>query len=180
MIRLTSALSISGLIAIGFGTACFGGDVQSVPTRGVDFSKFKTYQWLPTKVLGKQGIIEDDPDLTPLIKKALNEQLAKKGFTEVAQGGDIEVATLILMQPVPQLEALIYGPSPDTDWGSTPFISLGRYNRHGTLGVNLIDPKAKKSIWLGLASRALGKPSNRGNDIAKAASDLFKKYPGTK
>ena len=89
---------------------CLGGDVKTVAAQGVDFSRYKTYHLLPSKFLTKSGVVDGDPKLGPMIAKSINEQLAKKGFAEVPQGGDIEVVTWALSESVPQLEAVLFAP----------------------------------------------------------------------
>jgi len=154
--------------------------VQFFPVKGVDLSVYKTYKMLPTRVLTGSGVLEDDPEVSPFINTALRRELNEKGLTEVADGANLEISAGALVVSIPQVEAFIYNPSNDATWGTSPIAVLGRYNREGTLIVNLIDPRTNKSVWLGLAKRALGKPSNRKKDIDKAAQALFKKYPALK
>jgi hypothetical protein len=156
---------------------CFGGDVKTAVAQGVDFSRYKTYVFLPSKFLTKRGVEEGDERLGPLIAKSVKEQLAKKGFTEVSENPDFEVVTWALSESIPQLEAVLFAPYGTIDWGTAPISTVGRYNRHGTLAVNLIDVKTNKSIWAGMVTRALNKPSRVSSDIDKGASDLFKKFP---
>ena len=156
---------------------CHGADVKTAVAQGVDFSRYKTYQFLPSKFLTKRGVEEGDERISPLIAKSVKEQLAMKGFTEVAQGGDFEVVTWALTESIPQLEAVLFAPYGTIDWGTAPISTVGRYNRHGTLAVNLIDVKTNKSLWAGMVTRALGKPSRVNRDIDKGAADLFKKFP---
>lgn len=166
------------------GTICFalpflasGGDVQTFPAQGADLTQFKTFKLLPTRVLTGYGVLENDPDISPFINSALKKELTNKGLTEVSEGADLEVSAGALVVSIPQIEMLIYNLSMDATWGTSPITTIGRYNREGTLIVNLIDPRTKKSVWLGFAKRALGKPSNKKRDIDKAADALFKKYP---
>jgi hypothetical protein len=105
-----------------------------------------------------------------------------KGLTEVTENADVEVNSLGTSTPIPQVEAYIYNTSfygPNVI-GTAPITTIGRYNKEGTLYVNMIDPRGKKGVWLGMSSRALGKPSNLQSDIDKAARALFKKYPALK
>jgi hypothetical protein len=53
---------------------CFAGKATSCAQAGVDFSQYKTYQWLPPRMLAKTGLIEDDPVIAPLVKEAVNRQ----------------------------------------------------------------------------------------------------------
>jgi hypothetical protein len=118
----------------------------------------------------------------PAIVEALRKQLAAKGLTEVTDGADLLVSSGASAIAIPQIEMLIYYPGfhDSSITGTAPLVSIGRYNREGTLMVNLIDSSNNKSAWLGLASRALGKPEKVANDVNKAAAAMFKKYPGTK
>jgi len=160
---------------------CFGGDVKAFSPKDVDYTRYKTYQWQPPKGLTKKGIVEGDDVVSPMIAKSVKAQLAKKGLIEVDKGADLSVVTLALSESVPQIEALIFTPYTGSDlgtyWGTEPIATIGRYNRQGSLVVNLIDERTNKSVWTGMATRALGKPSQLDRDIDKAAKDLFKKYP---
>ena len=153
------------------------GEVQAFPAKGVDFSAYKTFKMLPTRVLTAYGVRENDPDVSPFIDAALRKELSQKGLTEVSEGADLEVAAGGLAVSNPQVEALVFNPLNSADWGTSPIATIGRYNKEGTLIVNLIDPRTKKSVWIGAAKRALGKPSNLKKDVDKAADALFKKYP---
>ena len=76
---LSSRLLRTALIGMALGSACFGGKVKSLAGKGADFASYKTYEWLPTKIRTGTGIVENDPELTPLIKQAVNEAARKEG-----------------------------------------------------------------------------------------------------
>ena len=156
------------------------GEVKTFPTKVVDLSAYKTYQLLPPRLLTATGVIENDPDIGPLIATALRKQLSGKGLTEQSTGADLQVAAGGLAVSIPQVEAVIFNMANDASWGTSPLVTIGRYNKEGTLIVNLIDPRTNKSVWLGISKRALGKPSTRKKDIDKAAEAMFKKYPSLK
>ena len=160
--------------------AAIAADVQIFPMKGVDLAAYRTYKLLPTRVLSGSGVLENDPEVSPFINAALRKELDQKGLAEVAEGADLEVSAGGLAVSIPQVEALVFNPANDATWGTSPIAIIGRYNKEGTLIVNLIDPRAKKSVWLGVAKRALGKPSNLKKDVDKAAQALFKKYPALK
>jgi Domain of unknown function (DUF4136) len=154
-----------------------GNEVQSFPARGATLSSYTTFKLLPTRLLTGMGVVENDPDVSPFILAALRKELTRKGLTEVPEGADLEVASGALAVGIPQVEALIFSPMNDALWGTAPITTIGRYNREGTLIVNLIDRRTNKSVWVGVAKRALGSPSSRKKDIDKAAGAMFKKYP---
>ena len=163
-------------LAVLLPPLCFAGDTKWALGPGADFSRYKTYQWLPTRALTKSGVVEDEPDTTPIIKEAVNRQLAAKGLMEVPMGGDLLVSTMVLTESSAQLEAL-YFPIIPYDDGSNA-IAVGRYNKQGTLAVNLIDARTKKSAWVGLCTKSIdNKPGSGAKKIPGAVESIFKKYP---
>lgn len=153
------------------------GDVKAGAARGADLSRYKTFQILPVRVLTKSGIQENDPVVSPMITTALRRELTEKGLKEVSASPDLQVLPGALQTVFPSIDALFYNFVGDASWGTSPIVTIGRYNKEGTLFVNLVDPRDDKSVWLGFAKRALGKPSSLKGDIDKAADALFKKYP---
>ena len=182
VLRKAHALARGLTLLISTSALVLAGDVGAFPANGVDLNAYKTYKILPPKVMTKSGLQEDEPTVGPLVREALRRELSSKGLTEVTGQADLEIASLVTAVSIPQIEALIYSWTYDTTSiaGTAPLATLGRYNREGTLYVNFIDPRAKKSVWLGISSRALGKPSSREKDINKAAGAMFKKYPAIK
>jgi hypothetical protein len=158
------------------------GDVGAFPANGVDLNSYKTYKILPPKVMTSSGLQEDEPTIGPLVREALRKGLNEKGLTEVTAQPDLEIASLVTAVSIPQLEAIIYSWTYEgtSIAGTAPVATIGRYNREGTLYVNFIDPRKNKGVWLGISTRALGKPSSREKDINKAAEAMFKKYPSVK
>ncbi len=160
---------------------CFGRNVQTATGTNIDMSRYKTYQWLPPKVLTKTGVVENDPVVAPAIKAAVNRELAAKGLKEVAEGGDLLVSALALRSASPQLEAVLFPVTAVNLDFSTPIATMGRYNHEGTLAVNLIDAKTQKFAWFGMATESIdNKPGAGVKKLPKAAAAIFKKYPGAK
>jgi len=92
----------------------------------------------------------------------------------------VQIATGALTESVPQLEAVFYGsldPGLGTTWGADPIATMGRYNKQGSLVLNMIDVRTNKSAWVAIATKALGKQSQNQKAIYKAAAEIFKKYP---
>ena len=158
---------------------CQAAKVRAEIQPGADFGRYKTYHWLPPRVLTKTGVVENDPVLNPAIKDAINRQLTERGLVEVAEGGDLAVSAGVLTASIPQLEAVVFaGPS---NMYATPVATMGRYNKEGTLIVNLIDTHAKKSAWIGMIQESLdNKPGSGQQKLPGAAAKLFKKYPSSK
>src|SRR3954467_8401476 len=178
VVHTASAKVLVLVLALGPLTqGSYAGSVRAHAAPGADFTRYKTYHWLPTRVLTGTGLVENDPVLTPLIKEAVNQQLTQRGLTEVAEGGDLQISAGITTHAVPQLEAVLFAGPQDLTY-ATPIATIGRYNRKGSLIVNLIDSGTKKSAWAGLAEEDLNDVQGAGQKkIGKAAVKLFKKYP---
>lgn len=157
-------------------------DVKVYPAKGVNLAAYKTFRMLPPRVLTKSGVQEDEPTVSPAIRAALRKEFVQKGLTEVAENPDLDVASGAMTESSPQIEMFIYSMAPYdmSVTGALPIATFGRYNAEGALIVNLIDPRTKKSVWVGISKRSLAKPSKREGDINKAAEALFKKYPSLK
>lgn len=157
---------------------CVAGEMKTFPAKDANFAQYKTYTWTPPRFLGKTGIVENDPVVAPLITQAVDSELAKKGLKVVPAGGDLQVLTMALLDANPQMEAAFFAGGLDNAF-ATPIATMGRYNRQGTLVVNLVDTKTKKSAWVGMATESLAGQGQEKNKkkVAKAAERMFKKYP---
>ena len=173
---------ILGLAATLTAVLCFG-KVKVQANKNVDLSRYKTYQWYPPRVLTKAGIREDDPTVAPLIKAAVNLQLQRRGLTEVESGGELQISSWALSESIPNIDALIYPGGVRVPAGSmidpvqAPIASVGRYNKQGTIVINLIDAATKTSAWAALATSSYSDVNHLQGPIDKAVSDIFKKYP---
>jgi Domain of unknown function (DUF4136) len=182
ILRTVHVLAAGIVLSISTLAPAIAGDVRTFPAKGIDLATYRTYRLLPPRVLTKTGLHDDEPTVGPLIRTALSRELAGRGLVERPEGADLEVASAATAVSIPQIEALIYSWVGDgtSVIGTTPIATVGRYNKEGTLYVNLIDPRTQKSVWLGISTRALGKPDNFEGDINKATQALFKKYPAIK
>jgi hypothetical protein len=167
------------LVVVSFCTmaVCAAADVRIYLAKGADMSRYKTYQWLPTRVLSKSGILEDDPNVGSVLRRIVNQQLINQGLTEANGRADLQVSVVGLREASAQLEAIFFSAFPDTDWGTAPIATMGRFNYEGALGVNLIDTATKKSVWAGVSRKAIKSSGASQGDVEKAADKLFKKFP---
>src|SRR4051794_13190930 len=167
------------IVAGPLAERCFAGKVRVEIGTGADFASYKTYQCLPPKVLMSRGVVENEPVIGPAMKDAINRQLSDKGLHEVAEGGDLQVSALALREAIPQLEAVVFA-GPEMMYAE-PIATMGRYNHEGTLVVNLIDTRTKKSAWLGMAKETIDRGDGTGlKKLPAAAAKMFKKYPSPK
>jgi hypothetical protein len=158
--------------------------VTVYPGTNIDINGYRTYQWFPPRVLTKVGVVEDHP-ANSVLKEAVGRELSQRGLSEVADGADFQIQAWVLTESVPQLEAVIIAavavqPGTYMTLGD-PITTVGRYNRQGTLYLNLIDRRSKKSAWFAMVTHSLPtgtmKPDQIRAKLDRAASDIFKKYP---
>jgi Domain of unknown function (DUF4136) len=128
-----------------------------------DFSKFKTYKWIPFKSVGPIDNLTDDQ-----IKAALDAALAQKGLKKV----DTDTADLFVDYQsrggFTTAHPLIPGYNPP------PSIY------EGDLAINMYTPADHHLVWRGVASKALDPNANaekRQRNLNKAVAKLLKNYP---
>jgi hypothetical protein len=98
------ALAIPVFLAI---TIPLMAKVKILPSKKHDVSTYQTYQWLPTRVMTRQGLLEDDPVLAPIIKEVVNKYLKAKNYREVAEGADLTLLTGGFAETPSQLEGFL-------------------------------------------------------------------------
>jgi hypothetical protein len=133
-----------------------------------DFSKYKTYKWLPVNDANKAD------DLTAKALSAIDAELATKGLTKT----DRDEADLYIVHPTTigseeqfklHNKGWNYGP----DWGSWSFYI-------GQLDLSMYDSHTKELVWHGTASKTLdpkAKPEKKQENINKAVKKLLKNFP---
>jgi hypothetical protein len=151
------------LLVIGFGallvfSACSSTSVRFDYERGVDFSKFKTFDFyeVPTTV-------EVDRLVIKRIDRAITNQLTSKGLTQASNNPDLLIAVHTAVQD--KVDVTNWG------YGYADYYSYGywgpRYGgggttvtqyEEGTLIIDIVDNAEDELIWRGESSRAL--PSN--------------------
>ena len=156
--------------------------VKVFPSKKLDVTNYQTYQWMPTRLMTRQGLLEDDPMVTPIIKAVVNKYMGGKGYREVPDGGDLKLLTGGFSETNSQLDGFLitYGFDYYWGWGTSYAAPVTRVTREGTLVIGLIDAKTDEGVWLGLATALLGSQKDIDKSINKAASSLLKKLPASK
>jgi hypothetical protein len=180
-----SAPGLILLISACLTTPLFADKVTVYPNPKADFGRYRTYQWLPPRVLTRIGIDDNNP-ANPLLKQVLGQQLSQKGLSEVSDGADLQIQVWVLTETVPQLEAIIFSELSIDVSNSGMSVSdsvagVMQYNRKGTIYFNLIDTQTKQSAWFAMVSDSLPNGTLKQEEIReklnRAAIQLFKKYP---
>jgi len=149
-----------------------------------DFSKFKTYKWVPIKDAQKLSDLVDKQ-----IKDALDAELATKGLTKVdSDDANLYIGYQAAVGTEKQFTSYNtgwgYGPGWGGGWyggggmstttGSTSTIYVGQ------LAIDMYDPANKDIVWRGTASKTIdekAKPEKQQKNLAKAVKKLLKNYP---
>jgi hypothetical protein len=158
-------------------------DVRYNFDKNADFSKFKSYKWVPIKDADRVSDVADKQ-----IKDAVEAELATKGLTKV-EGDDANL--YIGYQPAVGEEKQLtsystgygYGPGWGGGWygggmGTTTTSTSTIYK--GQLTLDMYDSAAHDLAWRGVVSKTIdpkAKPEKFQKNLAKAVKKLLKNYP---
>jgi len=157
-----------------FMIACaYGQNIHYNYDRGTNFAEYKTYQWVDIP-----GGRAPDQLVDQAIKRAIDEQLMKKGLTKVEQDADLSVAYVAVIHEGKNVDSAgLGGPR----WWD-PVLAQGQIPNTpiGTVTVILYDPERDQLIWRGDASKTIDlkkDPDKNYKNLQKAMAKLFENYP---
>jgi hypothetical protein len=152
--------------------------------QGVDFSHYKTYEWVDI-----EGVSAGDQALDSEIKQAIDAQLAAKGFTKSKQGAQLYVAYQVSFPREKQIGQYIRGgygghgpgweygciygdtyasgPRPIENKSTIPF---------GNLVLDVYDSAFTELLWRGNVSKSFT-PNPQKHMLDKASAKLLKSFP---
>lgn len=167
-LQIRFLLSISVLLVLT--SVAFSREIKVDYDHHANFSQYKTYSWGKVET---QNPLWDDR-----IKEAVDRELAKKGWTEVASGGDVTVMAIGTTRDQPTLQTF-YDGFPGWRWGG--FGEATTWVEHyevGTLIIDMFDSRDKKLIWRGSASDTLpDKPEKAIKDLEKSVDKMLEHFP---
>ena len=151
-------------------------------SKGLDFSKFKTYAW------AEHGAVAH-PMLAADIVGAIDQELQARGLQKVTSNPDLIIqiygsvdqdSTMYSNDPIyagtggiPPFDPSMTGPSFVGFYGNTT-VTIHK----GDMVVDLIDAKAKKLVWRGMAQESVSSdPEKLVDEVNGAISKMFKQYP---
>ena len=181
---------VCALVLLMFGAiGVLAQDVRYDFDKNKDFSKYKTYKWVPIK-----GADQPDELTGKKLTAAVNAELATKGLTMTdSDTADLYIGYQTAIGTEKQFTSYNtgwgYGPgwgggwygygggmSSTTTYGSTSTVYVGQ------LDLSMYDPAAKQMVWRGTVSKTLdpkAKPEKKEKNIGKAVKKLLKNYPPT-
>jgi hypothetical protein len=177
-IQIVASLSI-------FAVSSFAQDIRFNYDHSADFSRYKTYKWVPIKDAPAVDQLTDQQ-----LRGAIDAQLMQKGLTRTeGESADLLIGYQVAINQEKEFSSYSsdfgYGPGWGRGWGSYgggSSITSGQTTtiHIGTLGLDMYDPSKKQLVWRGAASKTLdvkAKPEKRQKNIDRAATKLLKKYP---
>jgi hypothetical protein len=181
---------VFALVLLMFGAnSVLAQDVRYDFDKNKDFSKYKTYKWVPIK-----GADQPDELTGKKVTAAVNAELATKGLTMTdSDTADLYIGYQTAIGTEKQFTSYNtgwgYGPgwgggwygygggmSSSTTYGSTSTVYVGQ------LDLSIYDPAEKQMVWRGTATKTLdpkAKPEKKEKNIGKAVKKLLKNFPPT-
>ena len=131
--------------------------------RGTDFTKLKTYSWLPLNPVDQISELNLER-----IQTAVNSQLESKGFKKVSKNPDFSIVVRVGTK--------------EEYWDGSGYYGY-RYARRieaGTLLVDFVKSREHRLIWRGEARAAVGSrysPEKLDKLVDEAVARILKEFP---
>ena len=169
--RIARCITVAAMAA----ATLIAADVSTDYNKKVDFGRYHTYSWIGVQSGSGSDIWKDR------IMSTVDSQLAAKGWTKVASGGDAAISAFGRVTERDTLETF-YNGFPGWGWrgwaGMTTATTTIVPERVGNLTVDIFDGATKQLIWRGQASDALSsKPEKNEHKLEEAVNKMFNKFP---
>jgi hypothetical protein len=165
--------SLKLLIPMFAGVCLLLASVKTDYDHQANFSQYKTYSWIGAKAT--------DDLWADRITQAVDGQLAAKGWTKVASGGDATVSAFGRVRNEQTLDTFYNGFGGGWRWrgfGDGMATTTVENTPVGSLTVDVFDAKSKHLIWRASSTETLSsKPEKNEKKLEKAVEDMFKKFP---
>jgi hypothetical protein len=175
---------ILSVVTLLLAASSFAQDVRYNFDKSADFSKFKTYKWVPIKDASKVSDLVDKQ-----IKDAVDAELAKKGLTKV-EGDDanLYIGYQAAVGEEKQFNSYSTGYGYGPGWGGGWYGGMGTTTTSGStstiykgqLALDMYDSAGHDLAWRGVVSKTMdpkAKPEKQQKNLAKAVEKLLKNYP---
>jgi len=185
VLRIRSTPLRGGIVALSVAmtTACSSVAVYHDYDVEADFSRYRTYQWLPSApdstLRGTDAALTGNTLLDRRIRNAVDAAMGAHGFTVAPGDPDLLVAYHTGLKDRMEI----------TDWGYT---YSGEYAgwvgrdvdvqnfTEGTLIIDLLAPGTRQLVWRGTATGEIhprSKPEERDRAMKELVARMFKDYP---
>src|SRR5262249_37504639 len=160
-------------------------DVRYDFDKDKDFSKYKTYKWVPIK-----GADQPDDLTAKQIKASVDAELSAKGLTKTeSDDANLFVGFQTAIGTEKQFTSYNTGWGYGGGWGGGWYGGgMGTTTTYGStstvyvgmLDLSMYDSTQKQIVWRGTVSKTLdpkAKPEKKEKNINKAVAKLLKNYP---
>lgn len=178
--RVSIALAMLSFLSL---TAAARDKISVAYAKGFSFSQYKTYAW------AEHGAVAH-PLLAADLVGAIDQELQARGLQKVTSNPDLVIQfygsvdndmTMYSNDPlyggtggIPPFDPSMTGPTFIGFYGNTSVVI-----HKGDLVVDLIDAKAKKLVWRGMAAESVNSqnPEKLVDQVNGAITRMFKEYP---
>jgi hypothetical protein len=151
----------------------FAAGLKTDYDHSADFSRYRTYSWI--KVDAGNSLWSDR------ITRDVDAQLAAKGLTKVASGGDLGVSAFGSTHNQQSLETFYNGFGGGWFWrgfGGGETTTEVVNTPMGSLVVDMFDGQTKRLVWRSNSSETLsGDPEKNEKKLEHEVADMFKHFP---
>ncbi len=183
--RTWRALAAGGMLLLLAVAAAWAQKVETGYDKSADFSKYKTFAFVPRVTPAA------NPAIAAIIDGNVEYELNQKGLHKVdsnpdllvkVYGGPGEVQSSVAAAD-PNYTATGGYPMPGTTmWAGSLPATPNPQVMHGSITVDLVDASQKHIVWRGTAKGKIDydKRSKMLDKASKAVEEMFKKYPPSK
>jgi len=167
---MRAILSFFALFFLLSLTSCSPIHVRTDYDREVDFSRYRTFKWMPVPKKRHKKTVRRGSLLDRRLRRAVERELEAKGYIIKESGKtDALLAYHVGVQNRVDIERYGYG-----YWGRRTYVH--RY-KEGTFIIDIVDAQAKQLVWRGAAQGVVGRSGNSEEKINKDIAKIFEKYP---
>ena len=174
------------LLAIAALFACSTVQVRQDYDPGEDFSRLRTYSWLPKPQEQTGNLRLDNPLLHDRIVAAIDRSLQTKGYTKVEDAKpDFFVTYHLASQQKLDVRTIDYGSGYGV-WGPAGWGGVGWSETYavpyeeGTIAIDVIDLSKRKLVWRGIGVgrvKEAPKPEEVTQRVNTAVDEVLAQFP---
>ena len=176
-------MKFSALLFLFALAGCSAGRiVKTDKAEGVNLQSYKTFDFLKFEASGDTAAQRFE-SYAGILRNAVARELAAKGYTQSSANPDLLVNIGAVVKEETQTretnirEAPRYIGQRNYSWKSEE-VPVGQY-KSGTVTIELVDSKKNSMVWQGVVEGIISdKRKTYENDVNKAMTDLFAKFPG--
>ena len=188
---MTGRMALLGLVAL-FAAGCSTINAHHNLDPSAPFPSYKTFAWVTEESLLKAGAgtmaggVAVDPLLDPLIRGAVERNLAAKGYEQTRDPATADLVVSYSIGARDKIDVDSYPVGAGYRYGGAWGYGYGGYATQvdtyteGTLALDFFDGHTKKAVWHGYATKRLSSrptPEQRQQTIDQASDAILAEFP---